>query len=81
VQVALQLEQLFDGSLRRRVDALFRKWKLRRVAKHVDVAIAGAARHIEIDRVRRQPAATLPASPRLRFAAHSRGPALRVVSA
>jgi hypothetical protein len=50
VQVALQLEQLFDGSLRRRVDALFRKWKLRRVAKHVDVAIAGAARDIEIDR-------------------------------
>jgi hypothetical protein len=49
VKVTLQLEQLIDRSLRRRVDALFREWKFRRVPEHVHVAVTGAARHIEID--------------------------------
>ncbi len=83
VKVALELEQLLDGSLRRRVDALFCKWKLRRVAKHVDVAIAGAARHIEIDCGAAGSAYgdPCPHHPSPRSRRHSPGPALRVVSA
>lgn len=50
VKVALEFEQLLYRSLRGRVDAPFRKGKRGRIAEHVYVAIARAARDSEIDR-------------------------------
>jgi hypothetical protein len=46
MQRLLQLQKFFDGGARRRIDALVRKREFR--VEHMDVAVAGAGRHIEI---------------------------------
>ena len=50
VKVALEFEQLLYRSLRGRIDAPFCKGKRGRIAEHVHVAIARAARDSEINR-------------------------------
>src|SRR5262249_44978952 len=56
---SLQRTQIVDRRRGRRVDALGREGKFRRIAEDVHVTVAGAARHVEIDRRpdrRRRPA-------------------------
>ena len=49
----VQGAHLSDGSGFRRVNAARSPWKFFRIAKDVRVAIAGASRHIEVNRSRR----------------------------